>query len=68
MSALAANGVARIFVWRGPPGRCHPVDFALPPEADQIRWGGGSSINCPWSTEADQVRWGGGGSGTYFFR
>ena len=35
------NGVARICVWGGAPGRCHPVHFPGSPEADQIQWGGG---------------------------
>ena len=43
----ASNGVARIFVWGGAPGRCHPVHFPGSPEVDPIQWGGGSSRNFP---------------------
>ena len=38
------NGVARIFLWGGSTGRCHPVDFPSSPETDQIQWGGGVEI------------------------
>ena len=51
------------FCLGGAPGRCHPVHFPSPPEADQIEWGGGGVVADIFRVLKTRTTFSGGGGG-----